>query len=195
MKFPSALALALVLAAAAFAPAQAQGMRGQDPGNKPGDQPTVQPPPDTTPPQPARGGLIGADGFDPTAMAGLLRQWGYRAELRYDKDGEPEIVSGVEGISFLIFMYDCTKNRPQRCKSYQFWASFSDLEPPMTMAKINEWNETKRLAALSLGQQNRVRLKFSVNPVGTDLGVNLRAYLAWWSQVVRDFKRYSNFRT
>ena len=189
-----ALVLASALAAASFGSAQAQGMRGQDPGNKPGDPPTLPPPPETNPP-PTRGGLVGANGFDPTAMAGLMRQWGYRAELRYDKDGEPEILSGIEGINFLIFMYDCTKTRPQFCKSYQFWASFSDLDPPVTLGKINEWNETKRLAAASIGQQNRVRLKFSVNPVGTDLGLNLRAYMGWWGQVVREFKLYINFRS
>lgn len=187
------LALAAIIALAALAPAQAQGMRGQDPGNKPGDPPTA-PPPDSAPP-PTRGGLVSGDGFDPTAMAGLLRQWGYRAELRYDKDGEPEILSGIEGINFLLFMYDCTKGRPQRCKSYQFWASFSDLDPPMTVGKINEWNETKRLSAASLGPQGRVRLKFSVNPVGADLGLNLRAYLGWWGQAVREFKTFINFRS
>jgi hypothetical protein len=187
-------ALAALFCALTAAPGLAQGMRGQDPGNRPGDPPTAPPQPGVPPP-PTRSGLVGADGFDPATMAGLLRQWGYRGELRYDKDGEPEILSGIEGINYLIFMYDCTKGRPQRCKSYQFWASFSELNPPLTVSRVNEWNERRRLSTASLGDQGRVRLKFSVNPVGADLGLNLRAYLAWWGQAVREFKTFINFRS
>jgi hypothetical protein len=151
---------------------------------------------------PARAQILGGDspvmvddkGVVPQDMANLLQKWGYRAEIKVDQQGEPEIVSALEGLTFVVFFYDCNKSAPGKCLSYQFWAGFRDLNPPVTLEKLNEWNEKQRWTMCSTDGQGRVRLKMSVNPRGTQLEQNFRNWFNWWQRSLADFKKHINFK-
>lgn len=140
-------------------------------------------------------GLVDDSGVVPQEMANLLQKWGYRAELKLDQQGEPEIVSAIEGLTFVVFFYDCNRTEKGKCLSYQFWAGFRDLNPPVTLEKLNEWNEKQRWTMTSTDGQGRVRLKMSVNPRGTDLEANFKNWLNWWQRSLSDFKKHINFRS
>ncbi|WP_178133883.1 YbjN domain-containing protein [Vineibacter terrae] len=139
-------------------------------------------------------GLVDDTGVNPQDLARLLQQWGYRAEVKTDQQGEPEIVSAVEGLTFVIFFYDCNKSAKGKCLSYQFWAGFRDLNPPVTLEKLNDWNEKQRWTMCSTDGQGRVRVKMSVNPRGTDLEQNFKNWFNWWQRSLADFKKHINFR-
>ncbi len=139
-------------------------------------------------------GLVDDSGVVPQDMARLLQKWGYRAELKTDQQGEPEIVSALEGLTFVVFFYDCNRAQKGKCLSYQFWAGFRDLNPPITLEKLNEWNEKQRWTMTSTDGNGRVRLKMSVNPRGTDLEANFKNWLNWWQRSLSDFKKHINFR-
>jgi hypothetical protein len=149
---------------------------------------------------PAGAQILGADlvdesGVSPQDMVNLLQKWGYRAELKTDQQGEPEIVSAVEATTFVIFFYDCNRAAKGKCLSYQFWAGFRDLNPPITLQKLNDWNEKQRWTTTSTEGTGRVRLKMSVNPRGAMLETNFRNWFNWWTRSLSDFKKHINFRS
>ena len=132
--------------------------------------------------------------IDPAQIVGILKTLGNTAELKFDKDGDPEIAAKTEGINFLIFFYNCQKQaQPIRCRSYPFWASFHNLNPQPTLEQINRWNETKRLAQASTDGEGRYRLKMNVNPRGADIDVSFRAYMDWWNLAIREYKQHIGF--
>jgi hypothetical protein len=139
--------------------------------------------------------MVDDKGVRPEDYANLMKKWGYRAELKLDQQGEPEIVSAVDGLNFVIFFYDCNKAAPGKCLSYQFWAGFRDLNPPITLEKLNDWNEKQRWTMCSTEGTGRVRLKMSVNPRGTHLEQNFRNWFTWWERSLSDFKRHINFKS
>ena len=132
--------------------------------------------------------------INPAEMVAILQKLGNTAELKIDKDGDPEIAAKTENINFVIIFYNCQKQaQPIRCRSYQFWASFHNLTPPPTLEQINRWNETKRLAQASTDGEGRYRLKMNVNPRGADIDVNFRAYMDWWNLAIREYKQHIGF--
>jgi hypothetical protein len=151
----------------------------------------------------ANGQILGGDnpavvddkGVVPQDMASLMQKWGYRAEIKVDAQGETEIVSSLEGLTFVIFFYDCNKSGPGKCLSYQFWAGFRDLNPPVTLEKLNDWNERQRWTVCSTDGKGRVRLKMSVNPRGSMFEQNFRNWFNWWQRSLADFKRHINFKS
>lgn len=131
---------------------------------------------------------------DPQQIVNILQSMGKGGELKFDKDGDPEVTGKTENINFVIFFYNCQKQQqPIRCRSYQFWASFHNLASPPTLEKINQWNETKRLAQASTDGDGRFRIKMNVNPRGADIDVNFRAYMDWWTLAVREYKQHIGF--
>ena len=131
---------------------------------------------------------------DPQQIVKILQTMGRSPELKLDDQGDPEISAKTENINFAIFFYACQKQQqPVRCGSYQFWASFHNLASPPTLEKINQWNETKRLAQASTDGQGRYRIKMNVNPRGADIDVNFRAYMEWWNLAVREYKQHIGF--
>lgn len=132
---------------------------------------------------------------DPADVVRILQSLGNTATLQTDKDGEPEIAGKTQNINFVVFFYGCQKQvQPVRCRSYQFWASFHDLNPRPTLEQINQWNETKRLAQASTDGQGRYRLKMNVNPRGADIDVSFRAYMEWWNLALREYMAHIGFR-
>ena len=131
---------------------------------------------------------------DPQQIVNILQSLGNGPELKFDKDGDPEVTAKTENINFVIFFYNCQKQQqPIRCRSYQFWASFHNLSSPPTLEKINQWNETKRLAQASTDGDGRFRIKMNVNPRGADIDVSFRAYMEWWNLSVREYKQHIGF--
>lgn len=131
---------------------------------------------------------------EPAQLVRILQSMGKTADLKTDKDGDPEISGRTLNINYVILFYNCQKTaQPVRCRSYQFWASFHNLNPQPTLEQINRWNETKRLAQASTDGQGRFRVKISVNPKGADNDINFRAYLEWWDLALKEFMQHIGF--
>jgi hypothetical protein len=131
---------------------------------------------------------------DPAQLVSILQSMGRTAELKFDKDGDPEVNAKTQNINFVIFFYNCQKQQqPIRCRSYQFWASFHNLNPQPTLDQINRWNETKRLAQAAADGEGRFRLKMNVNPKGADIDVNFRAYMEWWDLALKEYMQHIGF--
>lgn len=75
----------------------------------------------------------------------LLRKMGYTARLYRDKKGNPKIDSRLEGTSFRVGFYSCSKAAVPRCKSIQFYSGYR-LSGPVSYATLNAWNSARRYA-------------------------------------------------
>ena len=87
---------------------------------------------------------------DPQTLVAALQGAGYKAELGKDSIGDPMIVSASSGSEFRVMFYGCKANR--NCETIQFLSGY-EVKTPVTLAKINEWNRTKRFARAVLDNE------------------------------------------
>jgi hypothetical protein len=179
-----ALAAALVLAAI---PALAQ-----TPPLLQGDPPPAAPPPAGPPPAaepPPAGGLYRT--ISGVNVFAILSAAGHRPQLKYDKDGDPEIDAEIGGAKYSVLFYGCDKaaGAARRCRSFQFYAGFRrDGGYPHALA--NAYNEKFRFGAASVGDNGAARLRLNVNVDGGITAENIRSSLNWWIEGLRDYKKH-----
>ena len=87
---------------------------------------------------------------DPQTIVEALQGAGFKAEVRKDGVGDPMIVSAHSGSEFRVIFYGCTANK--NCATIQFLSGY-EVKTPVTLARINEWNKTKRFARAVLDNE------------------------------------------
>lgn len=122
-------------------------------------------------------------------LQGLMQDWDYRAELDVDNVGDPKITSNSNGVSYAVFFYECDDQTPKQCGSLGLSISF-DLETPFDIARINEWNLTKRFASAALDDEGDPKLEMSVNVVGGVTAKGLREWFDWWETGLGEFLQH-----
>lgn len=135
----------------------------------------------TSQPQPAN-----ITAKDPRAIADLLKDMGYRAELTKDKQGDPKINSAADGSKFGILFYGCTANID--CTSIQFYSGF-DLEKGSTLKEMNDWNVSKRFAKAYLDEEDDPYLELDLSlDFGGISPDAFRDTVITWDSVISQFK-------
>ena len=122
-------------------------------------------------------------------MAALLRDWGHRADLKTDTDGDPRISSTIDGINFDILFYGCSNDH---CSSIKFSAGF-DLNDGISAAEINDWNRNRRFGRSYIDNENDPFIQFDINFEGGISIDSLRAAFATWTELLDAFKEHINF--
>ena len=95
---------------------------------------------------------------DPNSIVQALQAAGYRAELKTDEFGDPQIDSAASGSNFSIFFFDCTDHRD--CGAIQFHASY-EMDAP-TAERIAEWNRTKRYGCAFISRHNHTTMEMDI---------------------------------
>ena len=123
---------------------------------------------------------------NPKAVADLLQQKGYRAELT-EIQGEPAIKSGAGGASFTVFFNNCTNGA--NCTTIAFFTGFTDLDS--THAKLNEWNRVNRFARAYLDSENDPVLAMDVDLDHDGIpAANFNEYLEIWASLMPKYLNY-----
>ncbi len=107
------------------------------------------------------------------------------ASLEQDSDGDPKISGRIEGTKYLIHFYGCKSGA--NCDDIQFSAAWSDTD--ISVAKINEWNRSKRYGKAYIDADGDPVLEMAVN---LDYGVtkeNLEDSFDWWLRILQVFKQ------
>ncbi len=154
---------------------------------------TLAVPADPTPERPKESqpratvsGQVTAD--NPEGMADLMRDFGYRAELTTDDQGDPKIRSGGGGANYSIYFYGCTDGKD--CQSIQFSAGF-DLDAGTTLAVVNDWNTNKRFGKVYLDPDNDPYIEMDVNLAFGGIGeATFKDSLELWDRVLSDFQAH-----
>jgi hypothetical protein len=140
---------------------------------------------------PAQAQMVRAQ--DPDSIVRALRDGGYAATLGTDKVGDPMVTSGVGGTTFQIFFYNCTDHR--ECATVTFHSGY-DLNAPVSLDRMNEWNRKKRFGRGYLDGENDPILEMDVDL--DDGGISPLLFIdniEFWASVLGDFERHVGYRT
>lgn len=122
---------------------------------------------------------------DADVIANLMQSYGLIVEQDRDDYGDPRLTSRLEGTRFSVYFYDCEQGS---CESIQFTAGF-DLDTPMPLQRVNDWNRDKRFGKVYLDDEGDPYVEYDVN---LDLdGVGARNFddtLDIWRQVLTEFR-------
>ena len=130
---------------------------------------------------------------DPGSIVAALQASGYAAKLGTDRVGDPMITSGVAGTNFQIFFYNCTDHRA--CATVQFHSAY-DLRTPVTLDRINEWNQNKRFGRAFLDKESDPVLEMDVDL--DDGGLSRLLFIdnvEFWASILGEFERHIGYRT
>ncbi len=125
------------------------------------------------------------DAKSPEVILDIAKGFG-SAELSKDKVGDPKITGRIDGVAYTLFFYGCKNGR--NCEDVQFEAGWAGNAP--NLARINEWNRTKRYGNAYLDAEGDACLKMTAN---IQFGVtrrNVEDHFAWWKAVSTSFRKY-----
>jgi len=131
---------------------------------------------------PAAAQNLGAN--NPAAIAAVLQQAGYRAEITKDASNDPMIRSAAGGKNFQVLFYGCTNNKD--CTTVQFYAAFA--HKGVTLEKINNFNKRMRWARVYLDNDADPVIEMDLNmDEGGIARANFRDNLDVWASVFGSF--------
>lgn len=120
-------------------------------------------------------------------VAALMREAGYKAEIKMGKDGTSYIVSGVNGNSFNIDFYGCTNDK--ECTSFDFY-SWDKKEAFFSPALANEWNASKRFLKVAIDKDGDLSEYLSVSTLGNMTLDNFKDYIDWFASMEGDLAKF-----
>lgn len=132
-------------------------------------------------------------------IVGLLQSRGLPAAISYSKStGNPYVRSRVDGFSFAIFFFSCTKDTPRRCKGIQFYSGYKKAAP-LALPLMNTWNRRKRyargyLVADKAGQLTRARIEMDLSFSGGMTRSIFMAHLSLFQRLKKSFREHIGFR-
>lgn len=92
-------------------------------------------------------------------ISAFMKSAGYDPKIEKTDQGEPYVSLKKDGVNFDIDLYDC---KDRRCRAIQFVASF-DLKEPLSAAKANAWNLTKRYVRVYLDKSGDPIFAYDAN--------------------------------
>lgn len=125
---------------------------------------------------------------NPEDIAAKLQDFGYRAELTKDEQGDPKIKSSAGGANFSIYFYGCEKNID--CTAIQLSSGF-DLETGTTLEVVNDWNANKRYGKVYLDDEKDPYIEMDIELEGEGIPVEtFRMNMETWDKIVADFQTH-----
>lgn len=123
---------------------------------------------------------------DPDVIRTLMTDFGLIVEKDMDDSGDPRLTSRIDGTGFGVYFYDCTADT--NCQSIQFSAGF-DLENPMSMQMVNEWNRGRRFGKVYLDDEGDPYIEMDINVDFEGVGrKNFDDSLDIWRLVLSEFR-------
>ena len=121
-------------------------------------------------------------------LAGMMKEWGYRADTEASDTGRHYISSSTGGTNFTIVFYDSTTDGVYEDIHMGAW--FNDSFEG-TIADANNWNLKKRHAyAIYDGSDNTSGLQMDLTVKGGVTEEYLKAYFRMWEGYLNEFEGY-----
>jgi hypothetical protein len=125
-------------------------------------------------------------GITAPEVAKVLEAKGYKAAVKTDDDGDPEVESTVDGTDLVIFFYGC--NHGPRCPSITFQSDF-DSSHPTSLDDANSWNADKRFIKAWLNTDKVLYGEMDVDVSHGFTTENLAEYVDTWADFLPEFKK------
>ena len=120
-------------------------------------------------------------------VAAVLRDYGVRAKISKDDEGDPMIESAISGVNYLVLFHGC-ESKP-RCGSLEFSATL-EMEAPVPQSVVNTWHNTKRFSSITQLKPDELTFTMDVfieKGASTEL---LAGYLSVWETMLGEFLRH-----
>lgn len=127
------------------------------------------------------------DAADPQSVVNALQTLGYRAQLEKDDTGDPLIRTTISGLNNSIYFYGCVNGAD--CMELQFFV-WMDLNDPVSLEKVNDWNDRKVAGSAAVDPQGDVRLRFFVVTEGGLPMADFERVAFRWEQALDEFKNH-----
>ncbi len=126
---------------------------------------------------------------EPQSVLAAMKAGGYAdATLSTDKGGDPHITAKTRDTQFGVFFYNCTDNKD--CATVQFYTTYK-AEKPISLERINEWNNTRRFGRAALDEDNDplIRMDLDLDDGGMPQALFVDN-LEFWETVVATFEEF-----
>ena len=120
-------------------------------------------------------------------VASLLKEAGYKAEIKKGEDGTSYIVSGMNGYAFNVNFYGCTNDKG--CDSIDFY-TWDKKEPFFSPEMANEWNVSKRFLKVAIDKDGDLSEYLSFSTLGNMTFANFKDYLDWFGSMEGDLDKF-----
>lgn len=121
------------------------------------------------------------------ALAALLRESGFKAQIKTNNDGIRYIDSAANGSFFTISFTDCGLD--SGCASLRFLAWW-DRPAAFTTRQTNEWNTGYKLARAAIDADDDLILDYYISLKGGVSRENFLDVFDWWSLLLVDFRKF-----
>jgi hypothetical protein len=132
----------------------------------------------------ATGGVL--EGVTADEMADVIRDAGYKAEVKMDSNNEPYIDSKASGLNFWVYLYRCDGD-PQKCLRIQFQSSFSTKQEHQD--KAVQWNVDK-VVGRAYNIKDSTYFDYVIDTDGGVSSTNLVRNVELWDTLMGEFTRY-----
>jgi hypothetical protein len=144
-----------------------------------------------TAPAPAQDGAVQLlTPGDGTAIAAILQNQGYRAQLDRTEEGAPRIRSASDGINFSIGFVGCDG---ADCRSIMFSAGFR-MDTPPSLEAINDWNRQRNIGHAYINSNGNPGVIFFVPMEGGISPATFDYAFRTWRVALADYAREIGFR-
>jgi len=120
-------------------------------------------------------------------VAALMREAGYKAEIKVGKDGDSYIESAIGGNDFQILFYGC-KNKVG-CDSFDFYSWFKK-EPFFSTDMANEWNANNRFLKVAIDSDGDLSEYAYISTIGKMTYDNFKDYITWYGSTDADLVKF-----
>ncbi len=133
------------------------------------------------------GGQQVMDIRQPSVVADLLAETGFRADRLENRVGDPFVGSNSNGKPFSIQFYGCQQKRD--CPSIQFYTWYK-REAYFTAELANEWNAQKRFLRAGVDSEGDLAIYLDIAAQGGMTRANFRDTLAWFVLMEGEFRDF-----
>lgn len=119
--------------------------------------------------------------------AAILKEAGYKAEIKKGDDGASYIVSGVGGSDFNLNFYGCKDDKG--CDSFDIY-SWYKKEPFFSTDMANEWNAKKRFLKVAIDKDGDLSEYVYVSVLGNMTYANFKDYIEWYGSMDSDLSKF-----
>ncbi|MBX6323396.1 MAG: YbjN domain-containing protein [Rhodospirillaceae bacterium] len=151
-----------------------------------GDNPVPGAPDTGNGPAPAQQGPQIIEALTADEMADVIREAGYKAQVKMDSNNEPYIDSKASGLNFWVYLYRCD-GESSKCMRVQFQSSFSTNKEQQDKA-VN-WNVDKVIGR-SYNIKDSTYFDYVIDMDGGVTRDNLIRNVELWDTVMGEFTRY-----
>ncbi|SDG54420.1 YbjN domain-containing protein [Roseospirillum parvum] len=130
------------------------------------------------------------EGISGSELVQLMQDWGYRADLDQDGEGDPRIQSSTGGLNFVVHFYECQPDGAEPvCGSLSVGAVFEGAVNH-GVDSMNHWNALNRFGKAYRADNGDLWVEMDIALEGGISEANLRDWLAWWEAVLGKFARH-----